>query len=86
MHAEHGMCMCSGLPVTFLLHVFRAITQMRLVMHKLIDHFYCISNILVLIQFILYRYARILEAFLFSLKHLMKFHKLGAACKNSLSN
>ena len=36
VHAEHGMCMCSGLPVTFLLHVFRAITVMRLVMHKLI--------------------------------------------------
>lgn len=30
------MCMCSGLPVTFLLPVFRAITVMRLVMHKLI--------------------------------------------------
>lgn len=36
VHAEQGMCVCSGLPVTFLLHVFRAITVMRLVMHKLI--------------------------------------------------
>lgn len=43
-------------------------------------------HIWVLIQLILYKHAYVLCAFWFSLKHLIRFHKLVAACKNSLNN